>query len=373
MKILALEPYYGGSHQAFLDGWAAHSRHEWTVLGLPAYKWKWRMRHGAITMAERVGESVDAGSTWDVLFCSAMLNLAEFLGLAPGPLRNIPSVAYFHENQLTYPVRQESERDWHFAFTNLTTALAARQVWFNSVFHRDAFLEAGTAFLKRMPDFQPLGAIEHIRRRALVHPPGIPEFPPRGQRRAGPMRILWAARWEHDKNPEALFEALSILETRGVEFRLSVVGEQFAETPAVFEDARRKFAGKIDRWGHQDSRAAYQAALLEADVVVSTANHEFFGISVVEAIAAGAYPLLPNRLAYPEILGLEDSEPAADFLYEGGAGELAGRLGRLADRIEGGGLWEGDPGRCIRIASRFSWGQRAPELDEAIEKVRGPD
>jgi hypothetical protein len=145
VKILALEPYYGGSHQAFLDGWAAHSRHEWTVLGLPAYKWKWRMRHAAITMADRVRESVNTGSTWDALFCSDMLNLAEFLGLAPGPLRNIPSVAYFHESQLTYPVRQESERDWHFAFTNLTTALAARQVWFNSAFHRDAFLEAGSA------------------------------------------------------------------------------------------------------------------------------------------------------------------------------------------------------------------------------------
>ena len=35
MKVLALEPYYGGSHKAFLDGWQKHSRHEFTVLGLP--------------------------------------------------------------------------------------------------------------------------------------------------------------------------------------------------------------------------------------------------------------------------------------------------------------------------------------------------
>ena len=53
MRILALEPYYGGSHQAFLDGWIAHSQHEWTVVSLPAYHWKWRMRHAAITMARR--------------------------------------------------------------------------------------------------------------------------------------------------------------------------------------------------------------------------------------------------------------------------------------------------------------------------------
>jgi len=48
VNILALEPFYGGSHRAFLDGWAAHSRHHWTVLGLSPRHWKWRMRHGAI-------------------------------------------------------------------------------------------------------------------------------------------------------------------------------------------------------------------------------------------------------------------------------------------------------------------------------------
>ena len=83
MKVLALEPYYGGSHKAFLDGWIQHSRHEWTVLTLPAYKWKWRMRHSAITFAGQVGERVASGQQWNVVFCSSMLGLAEFLGLAP--------------------------------------------------------------------------------------------------------------------------------------------------------------------------------------------------------------------------------------------------------------------------------------------------
>ena len=35
LKILALEPYYGGSHKAFLDGWIARSVHDWTLLSQP--------------------------------------------------------------------------------------------------------------------------------------------------------------------------------------------------------------------------------------------------------------------------------------------------------------------------------------------------
>ena len=93
MHILALEPYYGGSHQAFLDGWSAHSRHQWTTLGLPAYKWKWRMRHSAATFAARVAERLEWGEVFDLLFCSDMLNLAEFRGLAPVQVRNLPSVS----------------------------------------------------------------------------------------------------------------------------------------------------------------------------------------------------------------------------------------------------------------------------------------
>jgi len=95
------------------------------MLTLPPHKWKWRMRHGAITLADRANQHAAAGETWDALFCSDMLNLAEFVGLADESVGRLPSVAYFHENQLTYPVRHEDERDYHFVLTNLTTAMAA--------------------------------------------------------------------------------------------------------------------------------------------------------------------------------------------------------------------------------------------------------
>jgi glycosyltransferase involved in cell wall biosynthesis len=367
VKVLALEPFYGGSHRAFLDGWAAHSRHDWTVLGLSPHHWKWRMRHGAITLAERVTAEIAGGAAWDCLLCSDMLDLAAFRGLAPAAVARLPAVAYFHENQLTYPVREERERDHHFAFTNLTTALAADAVWFNSAFHRDAFLGALPDWLRRMPDHAPLAAVDAVRAKAAVHPPGIDPFPPRPARAPGPLRILWAARWEHDKGPDDLLAALDLLAARGVDFRLAVIGEGFAEVPPAFPEIERRFAARIDHWGYQEGRAAYRACLAWADVIVSTAHHEFFGLAVAEAAATGCLPLLPPRLAYPELFP-PDQGHAASF-YDGTPAGLAEAFTDAAQRLARDDLWQGDPHRARRAVERFTWPILAPQLDAALASV----
>ncbi len=369
MHILALEPYYGGSHKAFLDGWSALSRHEWTLLSLPPYKWKWRMRHAAVTFAEEVRTRGHGRSAWDLVFCSDMLNLAEFRGLTCRDIGNLPALVYFHENQLTYPVRVESERDYQFAMTNLTSALSADAVWFNSAFHRDEFLDALDAFLKRMPDHQPAGAVQTIRDRARIHSPGVTTMRRRKERRPGPVRILWAARWEHDKNPDDLFKALTLLRQRDIAFRVSVIGEQFRETPQVFAEARRELADCIDRWGYQDSRVDYETALLEADIFVSTARHEFFGLCAVEATLAGAHPLLPTRLAYPEVFGLGETDGAGRFFYDGRPETLAQRLTELARRVAAGeSLLDHSEALTGRL-QQFEWPNLVGVLDDAVEDV----
>jgi len=367
MNVLALEPYYGGSHRAFLDGWVRHSRHRWTVLTLPARKWKWRMRHAAVSLSDRVREYRAEGKTWDVLITSDMLPLAEFLGLVDRPVGDLPTVVYFHENQLTYPVRREDPRDLHFAMTNMTTALAAGQVWFNSAYHRDSFLDALAGLLVQMPDYQMPEVPGRIREKSSVEPPGIDTPAPRGLRRPGPLRILWAARWEHDKNPETFFEAVGLLAARGVDFRISVIGQQFREVPPVFSEARERFADRIDRWGFQETRREYESTLAEADVVVSTAIHEFFGIGMVEAMAAGARPLLPRRLAYPEIL--QPLGTAADeFFHDGSAEELAARLETLARCDD---LGHGDLKRLQQTVQQFDWHHRAEAMDRRLDDLAG--
>ena len=368
LRILALEPYYGGSHQAFLDGWVAHSRHEFTLITLPPFHWKWRMRHAAITMAADLARRAETGEQWDVLFASDMLNLAEFRGLAPASLQSLPAVAYFHENQLTYPAQEPREWDYHFAFTNFTTALAADQVWFNSSYHQDDFLSALASFLEQMPDHQPTGLVETIRPKAAIQSPGI-SLPTASQdpRPAGPLRITWAARWEHDKAPEILHQALTLLAAEGVDFRLSVLGQSFRQTPDTFKQMQQEFSAHVDQWGYLESHQQYREALQQTDVFVSTARHEFFGISVVEAIAAGAYPLVPRSLAYPDVLQLEEHPQREQFFYDGSPADLALRLGQLAASVP----FPLDP--CMlslrESTERFDWPVRAAEMDALLGQL----
>lgn len=325
------------------------------------------MRHSAITLSEQVAQRSLDGEEWDILFCSDMLSLAEFRGLVPEPVRSLPSIVYFHENQVTYPVQHEKEYDYHFAFSNMTSALAADQVWFNSQFHCDDFLTGLGDFLRRMPDYQPLDQLNAIRSKASIHPPGIDSMPTRGKRRDGPIRILWAARWEHDKNPECFFDAVDILHSEGVDFRLSVIGGgESRQILPVFEDAHDRFKAHVDHWGYQETIAEYHAVLAEADVIVSTADHEFFGIGIVEAVAAGVFPLVPNRLAYPEVLAHSDAAEKISFLYDGSTRTLAARLADLAQLVEKSDLWQGDAGRGIRTVDKFRWDSLVPVWDAEL-------
>lgn len=345
MKILVLEPYFGGSHGLFLQGLQQHLPYDFDLLTLPARKWKWRLRLAGPYFAEQLNKQ-DPGKQYDRILCSSFVDVAAFRSLVDRQFQQIPLYTYFHENQFAYPVQKEDERDFHFGLTNLTTALASDRIGFNTQYNLQTFLAGVEKILKICPDMKLAGAIDRIKERTTIVYPGIdfsgfPEPDTCTSDSGSPPVIVWNHRWEHDKNPEYFFETFFKLDKQNIDFRLIIVGQSFQRKPAVFDEARKKLAHKTLHFGYVESREEYIKLLCKADIVVSTARHEFYGISVIEAVRAGCYPLLPARLSYPELF-------PAEYLY--GDGELFSRLKALLeypDRL--------DRSRTKPLTECFSW------------------
>ena len=315
-RILALEPWNGGSHAQFLEQWREHSRHSVEVVGLSPHHWRWRMRSAAWQLAREL----ESASPPDVLFVSDYLDLPSFLGSMPPSWGDVPTVAYFHENQATYPLGPNSapsdrERDGHLAWTNLVTALRADFIVFNSAFHRDEFRTGFLELLERWPKPNPRTELGAKLAEAHVVSPGvrldeIPLGP--GALHEAPLRVLFNQRWEYDKDPGWLLRAFERASDAGLEFELVLLGSRPDPLPTELAGALERLASKVRSTEFVTERASYAAALGECDLVVSAARHEFFGIAVLEALAAGCTPLLPQRLAYPEVV----TEPAGFYSNE---------------------------------------------------------
>jgi len=357
LRILALEPYYGGSHRAVLDGLVERIDADWTVLTLPARKWKWRMRGAAITMAAELRAAGDCETEpFDLVFASTFLNLAEFRGLVGPTIAAVPAIVYFHENQLVYPNRHVADWDFQFPLTNITSALSADACAFNTRWNLERFVEEIPDFMREFPDHQPKGLAEKIAAKSVVIPPPFDPalFDATRPVRSRRCRIVWPHRWEHDKNPDEFFSAVTLLAEEGHDFEVAVAGQSFRESEGLMREAAQALGDRLIHCDEPANRAEYAALLASADVAVSTADNEFFGLAMIEACYAGATPLVPDRLAYPEIYG-------AEYRY-GSQGELVARLrGHVAHRP--------DVGQAREIASAYTFDRLVPRYRELFEAV----
>ena len=298
--FLFLEPFFGGSHRDFAEGLIAHSQHHIDLLTLPARFWKWRMRGAALYFINQISSL----EKYDGLITTDLMSLSDFKALSKGFWP--PALVYFHENQLTYPLAPGEHMDYQFGFTDITTALAADRVLFNSRTHCDAFFSRLPGFLKMMPEYRPKWVLDQIRQKSDVMYPGC-RFAARtvsaaDSTRESPPLIIWNHRWEFDKNPDDFFHALDATLESGKEFRLALLGENSQTIPKAFIGARERYGGRVVHYGYAESREKYIKWLRRGSIVISTARQENFGISVVEAIRYGCVPLLPARLVYPEII-----------------------------------------------------------------------
>ena len=353
LNILFLEPYYGGSHRSFADGLVCNSQHTFTLETMPDRFWKWRMRGAAFHFARSVANP----ENFDLVLCSDMLSVTDLKALWAN--RCPPIILYMHENQLSYPVPKGEQIDYHFAFTNISSGVAADWVLFNSETHRDAFLTKSDEFLRRLPEYRPQWMIDEIRTKCSVLYPGC-DLPATDSNRDDVPLIVWNHRWEFDKDPALFFDVLKEVARRGRVFTIAVLGENFQAVPKPFIDAKDHFSDRMLQYGYVDSKVEYRRWLARGSVAVSTATQENFGISVVEAIHAGCLPLLPERLSYPELIPEEFHELT---LYKSDA-DLVERLDSLLlqDRIE-------MPDKLKNSVDRFSWKTLIDEYDLRFSMV----
>lgn len=303
MRLLAIDPFHGGSHRQFLLGVCDHSQHEWQIIpGRPKH-WKWRMRSAPLELACVVQDHVKTNGYPDAIFCTDMLDLPTFRGLIrDSAIMDLPTIVYFHENQWSYPVSPHARTDNHFGYTNLLSALAADACWFNSEFHRNDFLNHCNSFVSRMPDARAAHDLASLRQRCQVLPPGFrSQEITRQSSDRDVLTIGWVSRWEYDKRPDLFLQLLRRLEKQAVDFQLLLLGDRPKSKPRELEKIEHQFHDRIIHNGFAETTDQYWQLLARMDAVVSSADHEFFGIAVCEAIWAGAVPVLPNRLSYPEL------------------------------------------------------------------------
>jgi glycosyltransferase involved in cell wall biosynthesis len=360
LNFLFLEPFFGGSHREFAKGLISHSRHRIDLVTLPARFWKWRMRGAALYFAKKIPSL----ENYSALITTDLMSLSDYKTLSAGVCP--PALVYFHENQLTYPLAPGEHMDYQFGFTDMTTALAADRILFNSRTHCDAFFSRLPGFLKMMPEYRPNWVVDEIRSKADVLYPGC-RFPAGGldgvdATRDVPPLIIWNHRWEFDKNPDDFFCALDAILEKGAEFRLALLGESSQAIPKAFMGARDRYQRRILQYGYVESREEYISWLKRGAIVISTAQQENFGISVVEAIRYGCIPLLPARLVYPEIIpeGFH-----SDVLYKD-KNELIQKLTRVITHFS---EFEALRRELSTAMGRFAWEKLIDRYDAELEKL----
>lgn len=313
MKALLLSAYDAHSHGIWRENIKAMFPDiEWVELLLPARYFPWRVRGNSLSWAFNHRDVLT--DNYDLLLSTSMTDLSALRGFVP-EISSIPSIVYFHENQFAYPHNPDPLAQRinvvEPQILSLYTALCADHVVFNSEYNRRSFLDGANALIKKLPDHVPEGLLHCIEQASVIPVPLDDALFSNSlsEKDSEALVIVWNHRWEYDKGPQLLLGIVQALIARAVPFRLHLLGQRFRAAPAEFEQLRslleRHYATseiQPGRIGFIENKEEYYQCLRNADVVLSTAVHDFQGLSILEATALGCAPLAPNSLVYPEYL-----------------------------------------------------------------------
>lgn len=364
LHVVIVEPYFTGSHEVWAEGWRKASRHRVHLLTQPGTHWRHRMMAAAVPIAAELRAHIAQEGTPDVVVASDMVDLASLLGLCRAELAGVPSVLYFHENQLTQPVSPNGVgglRDRHLAWTNWRSLLAADEVWFNSEWQRDSLEDALVELLGHGPaEDDQTSLLPDAKRTWRVRAVGCDLFGLLKATRSCTAEVplvLWNHRWAHDKGLDVAIRSLRTLADEGVAFELAVVGTDDHHDPARAVRLLEPLGDRVIHRGWMPE-PEYRDLLCRGDVVLASARQENFGIAVVEAVAAGCVPVVPDAMAYPETI----TDPALRYP----PGRLTSRLREVLSDLD---AWRERTAQLRGELARFDWSVVAPEDDAALEAL----
>ncbi len=333
------------------------------------------MRGSSAVFADQLNSQ--AAAPTDLIFATGFLNVADLRGLLRPPLDRVPIVLYMHENQLTYPLSPDEEFDFHFGFTNIISGLAAERIVFNSEYHRRLFLDSIPTYLGKMPEGVPRNVPARLEEKSEVLGVGLersplpaehfpryrggpcdPDIGPAWPRGTRPL-IVWNHRWEFDKRPQWFIAAVERLLVEGLDFEVALLGES-RNQDGLFAALAERLGERCVAYGFLPTRADYDALLERADIVVSCAAQEYFGISVAEAVHAGCYAVLPRDQVYPSMYG---TRCKGRHLYD----TPEQLVDLLRDLITGGSC--GHVCSLDRDVDEFCWERLAPRFDALVDRI----
>jgi glycosyltransferase involved in cell wall biosynthesis len=202
------------------------------------------------------------------------------------------------------------------------------------------------------------------RRDSIFHIPyGIP-IPDRArQPAAGPLRLIFAGRLEHEqKGILDLPEIDRVLAERGIDVSWTIVG-------AGPDEARVRAAWRQDRpvyWLGQCSNAEVRELLTHHDVFVLPTRHEGFPVALLEAMAAAVVPVVSDvRSGVPEIV---TAGATGERLPAGDVRAFAEAIGAL--HCDRGRLEAMSAAARRAVADRFDIRQRVGDYQDLYARWR---
>ena len=330
MRILLISAYEANSHKVWANTLMnGLSQHEWSYLSLPARHFAWRIRGNAMSFAFDPKFKSILEKPFDLVIATSMTDCVGLKAFCPD-LQNIPWLLYFHENQFAYPASANQQGLVEMQMVTLYSALAANVCVFNSRFNKETFFDGARGLLNKLPDYVSSDWLSTTEAKSKVLPVPL-ELLMQERRHLNPpsniVRLVWSARWEFDKGPDRLLAALQELERRSIDYNIAILGEQFRHVPEEFDWIKNQFSHRIIQFGFAENREDYFAFLANSDFILSTALHEFQGLSVLEAVSLGCIPILPNRQVYPELFSDE-------FLYAENLKDISQEANNAVDLIQ---------------------------------------